>query len=174
MAGYNPKMENGTIQCLSKTVVYETVLNTPCVPACVRLRKFTQAIYASLPIKISSFPMWLRRYAIVRNPKEYLFYRQQEKENIQKIMEKYSIVNKRHTGLRLNSMACVALPTCGLAFAESESYLFLVFSFRFSVCHSLCIYRLLDIINIPSEFAVSHRGATSCYWIEVCSKRYYF
>ncbi len=27
------------------------------------------------------------------------------------------------TGLRLNSMACVALPTCGLALAESERYL---------------------------------------------------
>ena len=27
------------------------------------------------------------------------------------------------TGLRLNSMACVALPTCGLAMAESERYL---------------------------------------------------
>ncbi len=28
-----------------------------------------------------------------------------------------------HTGLRRNSMACVALPTCGLALAESERYL---------------------------------------------------
>ena len=27
------------------------------------------------------------------------------------------------TGLRLNAMACVALPTCGLALAESERYL---------------------------------------------------
>jgi sulfite reductase (NADPH) hemoprotein beta-component len=29
----------------------------------------------------------------------------------------------RATGLRLNAMACVALPTCGLALAESERYL---------------------------------------------------
>jgi sulfite reductase (NADPH) hemoprotein beta-component len=29
----------------------------------------------------------------------------------------------RHSALRLNSMACVALPTCGLAMAESERYL---------------------------------------------------
>jgi len=29
----------------------------------------------------------------------------------------------RATGLRLNSMACVALPTCGLALAESERFL---------------------------------------------------
>ena len=28
-----------------------------------------------------------------------------------------------HSGLRRNSMACVALPTCGLALAESERYL---------------------------------------------------
>ena len=30
---------------------------------------------------------------------------------------------KNRSGLRLNSMACVALPTCGLAMAESERYL---------------------------------------------------
>ena len=30
---------------------------------------------------------------------------------------------QRRSGLRLNSMACVALPTCGLAMAESERYL---------------------------------------------------
>src|SRR5690606_30229185 len=29
----------------------------------------------------------------------------------------------RRSALRLNSMACVALPTCGLAMAESERYL---------------------------------------------------
>jgi sulfite reductase (NADPH) hemoprotein beta-component len=32
-------------------------------------------------------------------------------------------VRNRGSGLRLNSMACVALPTCGLAMAESERYL---------------------------------------------------
>ncbi len=31
--------------------------------------------------------------------------------------------NHRRTGLRLNSLACVALPTCGLSLAESERYL---------------------------------------------------
>ncbi len=31
--------------------------------------------------------------------------------------------SNRASGLRLNSMACVALPTCGLALAESERYL---------------------------------------------------
>src|SRR6185437_12844608 len=32
-------------------------------------------------------------------------------------------VSGEYSGLRLNSMACVALPTCGLALAESERYL---------------------------------------------------
>ncbi|HSU42644.1 MAG TPA: NADPH-dependent assimilatory sulfite reductase hemoprotein subunit, partial [Casimicrobiaceae bacterium] len=31
--------------------------------------------------------------------------------------------SRQHKALRLNSMACVALPTCGLAMAESERYL---------------------------------------------------
>ena len=30
---------------------------------------------------------------------------------------------RRRPGLRRNAMACVALPTCGLALAESERYL---------------------------------------------------
>ncbi|KAI8097648.1 thiamine diphosphate-binding protein [Halteromyces radiatus] len=36
---------------------------------------------------------------------------------------KYKMDNLSFTGLRLNAMACVALPTCGLAMAESERYL---------------------------------------------------
>jgi len=46
-----------------------------------------------------------------------------DKEVIEEVMTKYKIANKRNSSLRLNSMACVALPTCGLAFAESERYL---------------------------------------------------
>jgi len=38
-------------------------------------------------------------------------------------LKKYNIDNKRWSTLRLNSVACTALPTCGLAFAESERYL---------------------------------------------------
>ncbi|SAM07657.1 hypothetical protein [Absidia glauca] len=36
---------------------------------------------------------------------------------------KYKMDNLAFSGLRLNAMACVALPTCGLAMAESERYL---------------------------------------------------
>ena len=43
---------------------------------------------------------------------------------IEKLMRQYGLDTlNRGSGLRLNSMACVALPTCGLAMAESERYL---------------------------------------------------
>jgi len=43
---------------------------------------------------------------------------------IEALLEKYGLSDcYKASGLRLNSMACVALPTCGLALAESERYL---------------------------------------------------
>ena len=47
----------------------------------------------------------------------------EDKPQILKLLMRYSINNERLSGLRLNSMACVALPTCALAMAESERYL---------------------------------------------------
>jgi sulfite reductase (NADPH) hemoprotein beta-component len=41
---------------------------------------------------------------------------------IDELLEKYQMSGGQQTALRLNSMACVALPTCGLAMAESERY----------------------------------------------------
>ncbi|APY12555.1 sulfite reductase subunit beta [Seonamhaeicola sp. S2-3] len=46
-----------------------------------------------------------------------------DKENIETILKRNGIINNKLTGLRKSSMACVALGTCGLAFAESERYL---------------------------------------------------
>lgn len=47
-----------------------------------------------------------------------------DKEKIEDILQQYGILNhQRQSGLRLHSMACVALNTCGLAFAEAERYL---------------------------------------------------
>jgi sulfite reductase (NADPH) hemoprotein beta-component len=46
-----------------------------------------------------------------------------EKSVISTLLAKYRIDNNGLSGLRLNSMACVALPTCALAMAESERYL---------------------------------------------------
>jgi sulfite reductase (NADPH) hemoprotein beta-component len=45
-----------------------------------------------------------------------------EKSRIGDLLRKYNIDNN-HSAMRLNSMACVALPTCALAMAESERYL---------------------------------------------------
>lgn len=47
-----------------------------------------------------------------------------KKENIEAILDLYGVGNHpKLTGLRKSSMACVALNTCGLAFAEAERYL---------------------------------------------------
>src|SRR5262249_61151325 len=45
------------------------------------------------------------------------------KRRIQDILRANGIEIATTSGLRRNSMACVALPTCGLALAESERYL---------------------------------------------------
>ncbi|KAJ3160396.1 hypothetical protein HDU86_000730 [Geranomyces michiganensis] len=45
------------------------------------------------------------------------------KPTIEAFLRKHELHSEHHSGLRLNSMACVALPTCGLAMAESERYL---------------------------------------------------
>ena len=48
----------------------------------------------------------------------------EKKNDIQQIIDKYQLTDGTYyTGLRRNSMACVAFPTCGLAMAESERYL---------------------------------------------------
>ncbi|KAH7105833.1 sulphite reductase hemo protein, beta subunit [Auriculariales sp. MPI-PUGE-AT-0066] len=44
-------------------------------------------------------------------------------QTIKGLLAKYGLDNIQHSGLRLSSSACVAFPTCGLAFAESERYL---------------------------------------------------
>src|SRR5690606_34795636 len=45
------------------------------------------------------------------------------KRKINAILQENGIAIATSSGLRRNSMACVALPTCGLALAESERYL---------------------------------------------------
>lgn len=46
------------------------------------------------------------------------------KPQIEALLEEYGIAAaQKQPAIRLNSMACVALPTCGLALAESERYL---------------------------------------------------
>ncbi len=45
-----------------------------------------------------------------------------QKARVDRLLRQFGLTNEL-SGLRLNSMACVALPTCGLALAESERYL---------------------------------------------------
>ncbi|KAI8855289.1 hypothetical protein BC829DRAFT_424365 [Chytridium lagenaria] len=46
-----------------------------------------------------------------------------ERLKVEEMLREHGIENGQLSGLRLNSMACVALPTCALAMAESERYL---------------------------------------------------
>lgn len=47
-----------------------------------------------------------------------------KKKEIEELIEQYGLTNGKYvSALRRNSMACVALPTCGLAMAEAERYL---------------------------------------------------
>ncbi|MEC0696943.1 assimilatory sulfite reductase (NADPH) hemoprotein subunit [Bacillus atrophaeus] len=60
----------------------------------------------------------------------------QNKDAISSLIEKYGLTDGRqHSALRRSSMACVALPTCGLAMAEAERYL------------PVLIDKLEDIVN---------------------------
>lgn len=46
-----------------------------------------------------------------------------EKDKVSSILKKYGVWPIQLSGLRQNSIACVAMNTCGLAFAEAERYL---------------------------------------------------
>ena len=47
----------------------------------------------------------------------------EKKEELQRLLTKWGIDNEQYSAMRLHSMACVALPTCALAMAESQRYL---------------------------------------------------
>ncbi|USK70818.1 assimilatory sulfite reductase (NADPH) hemoprotein subunit [Peribacillus asahii] len=48
----------------------------------------------------------------------------QKKKQINELVEKYGLTDgKQYSALRRSSIACVSLPTCGLAMAEAERYL---------------------------------------------------
>jgi sulfite reductase (NADPH) hemoprotein beta-component len=48
--------------------------------------------------------------------------KKRDRKKIEALLQEHGLTNDR-SGLRLHAMACVALPTCGLALAESERYL---------------------------------------------------
>lgn len=47
----------------------------------------------------------------------------ERKPHIEALLAKYGLDNTKYSGMRLHSMACVAMPTCALAMAESQTYL---------------------------------------------------
>jgi sulfite reductase (NADPH) hemoprotein beta-component len=47
----------------------------------------------------------------------------EDRPDIEAVMNAYRLGAETLSGLRRNALACVALPTCGLAMAESERYL---------------------------------------------------
>jgi len=46
-----------------------------------------------------------------------------DKPRVEAMLQRFGIDNERYSSVRLHSMACVALPTCALAMAESQRYL---------------------------------------------------
>ncbi|KAI9145059.1 hypothetical protein BKA69DRAFT_1121998 [Paraphysoderma sedebokerense] len=49
--------------------------------------------------------------------------KKEDKHRIETVLKKFGLDKLQFSGMRLNSLACVALPTCALAMAESERYL---------------------------------------------------
>lgn len=45
---------------------------------------------------------------------------QDQLEEMKRLLKKWGLDQVDHSGLRLSSSSCVALPTCGLAMAEAE------------------------------------------------------
>ena len=64
------------------------------------------------------------------------------KRKIERVLNKHQVQNGQLSGLRQNSIACVALNTCGLAFAEAERYLPTLIS---------KVEKLLDENNLSKE-----------------------
>lgn len=80
--------------------------------------KLKTALRAIAEIHTGDFRLSPNQNLIIANVSE------EQKPAIQEIIDEYGITDgENYSGLRRNSMACVAFPTCGLAMAESERYL---------------------------------------------------
>ncbi|KAF9436822.1 hypothetical protein BGZ76_002859 [Entomortierella beljakovae] len=86
------------------------VKDTPAEPHKTGLREIAK-------VHQGEFRLTPNQHLIIANVKE------SEKARIQSMLEKYKLDKLNYTGAMLNSMACVAFPTCALAMAESERYL---------------------------------------------------
>jgi sulfite reductase (NADPH) hemoprotein beta-component len=81
------------------------------------LRKVKSAIREIAGIHSGDFRLTANQNLIIADIAE------KDKALIEQILRKHSALNKLVSPARLNSLACVALNTCSLAFAEAESYL---------------------------------------------------
>lgn len=80
--------------------------------------KLKTALKEIAHIHTGDFRLTPNQNLVIANVTDY------KKKQIIEIIEKYGITDGEHySGLRRNSMACVAFPTCGLAMAEAERYL---------------------------------------------------
>ncbi|KAF9911670.1 hypothetical protein EC991_002788 [Linnemannia zychae] len=86
------------------------VKDTPAEPHKTGLREIAK-------IHQGEFRLTPNQHLIIANVKG------SEKARIQSMLEQYKLDKLNYTGAMLNSMACVAFPTCSLAMAESERYL---------------------------------------------------
>jgi len=87
------------------------VLDTPSYPLRTGLREIAK-------IHDGDFRLTANQNLIIANVSK------EKRPQIEKLLEEYGIKDSHlRSGLRLNSLACVSLPTCGLALAEAERYL---------------------------------------------------
>ena len=85
------------------------VADTPGHPIRMGLRKIAE-------IHKGEFRLTANQNLIIAGVKK------RDRKKIEALLQEHGLTNDR-SGLRLHAMACVALPTCGLALAESERYL---------------------------------------------------
>jgi sulfite reductase (NADPH) hemoprotein beta-component len=87
------------------------VLDTPTYPMRTGLREIAK-------IHDGDFRLTANQNLIIANISP------EKRPEIEKLLEQYGIKDSHlKSALRLNSLACVALPTCGLSLAEAERYL---------------------------------------------------
>lgn len=87
------------------------VLDTPTYPMRTGLREIAK-------IHEGDFRLTANQNLIIANVSP------EKRPQIEKLLEEYGIKDSHHqSALRLNSLACVSLPTCGLALAEAERFL---------------------------------------------------
>lgn len=87
------------------------VCDTPSIP-------MKSGIAAVAKIHKGEFRMTANQNLVIANISD------EQKPQIEAVLEEYNILKTHEkSALRLNSIACVALPTCGLALAEAERYL---------------------------------------------------